>query len=485
MQALDADLFASEPKPSGSKGAGVVDALLQAGIGDPMSLGTSRLCNDLKSPRPDTSMPVASLEWNRITLYYEPSPKPRDPLTQKFNTQNLTRGSFNGYMSPATRRKFKKHVSTWLRSIMLYRRHVKSRWDPGRAYPTMVTLTLPAQQVHTDAEINRACLQPWLQMMRRDHGVELYAWRAEAQENGNLHYHVILDRYIPKRAITGSWNMAIDVLDYRRRYWEETGSLTPPSTEVHALKDRIQDKQTGEWRDVDPVEYLVDYLMEIPVEEPAPAGEPQDPSKPKRMIGTYRKKDGTVGTYITRPITGRVWGMSDALREITAPKARLTPKMLEALEAAKDQGTVRRYDVDHASIYTGKISVALGRKDPGMWAVITDYYLQIFGWLYPGQLPDHYKRTHPPKDPRGLWVDLENYAFHYPPTLEERRDEWIEKHAPSDDLVCDFSRGRGYLRAKPELRWKSERIERKAARRGFTNILQRWHVHDAARASYS
>lgn len=443
-----------------------------------MSLGTSRFCNDPPSPRPIASYPVACIEWNRVTMYHEPKYKPRDPLAPSPNDSNLTRGQFNGYMSPATKRKFRRIASTWLRSIMLYRAEVKRKWDPGRAYPTMITLTLPVDQKHSDAEINRACLQPWLQMMRRDYEIDQYVWRAEAQENGNLHYHLIVDKYIPKRAITQSWNQMIDNLDYRSRYFEETGSLEPPSTEVHALKDKVKDPKTGEWRDVDPVDYLVDYLMDAAEVDPNEPAEKQEEGKPKKLIGYYRDKDGKRCTYTTRPITGRVWGMSDGLREIKEPKARASLQLIEALERGRDDGSIRRVDKEYATMYFGKVSVILGRSHPGAWQMIKQYYLQVFGHLYPRQLPPEHVKKYPPMDPHGLWIDLDNFAFHYPPTREEVVDRYNEQNPKDDRLECSWRTGKGYLQATPEWSWKVQRIKRKMERLGISGLYQRWSVKD-------
>lgn len=443
-----------------------------------MSLGTSRLCNDPTPPRPWQIFPVACIEWNRVTMYHEPTVKPRDPNLAPPNGQNLTRGIFNGYMSPATKRKFRRIASTWLRSIMLYRAEVKRKWDPGRAYPTMITLTLPVQQVHSDREIYRECLMPWIQMMRRDYAIEQYVWRAEAQENGNLHYHVIVDRYIPKRAITLSWNQMIDNLDYRSRYFAETGSIEPPSTEVHALKEKVQDPDTKQWRDIDPVDYLVDYLMDAAQQEPASDPVDGEEPKPRRIVGHYRDKNGKRCEYFTRPITGRVWGMSDGLREIKEPKARASMQLIHALEAGRNDGTIRRVDQEHATMYFGRVSLVLGRSHPGAWAVIKQYYLQIFGHLYPDQLPPEHVRKFPPMDPRGLWIDLVNFGFHYPETRAELLDRYNEEHPKDDRLECSWRSGRGYLQAVPEWSWKSARIRRKMERLGITDLHQRWKVKD-------
>lgn len=422
----DAVLAASEAVDQAALAAhkplGVIPFLYGDVGAGPMSLGTRRLCSDQTSPSlPTTSWqsltdgsggaPVACIEWNRVTFYREANRTRDHSAPSLFRDQNLTRGSFNGYMSPATRRKVRRIVSTWIRSVMLYRAEVKRKWDPGRAYPVFVTLTLPIEQQHTDAEINRACLQPFLVQLRRDYGVENYFWRAEAQENGNVHFHLLLDRFVPARYLQLEWNARIDALGYLYRYACATGSFTPPSTEVHRIRETVKDKRTGEERTVDPVDYLVDYVMDTPQPEPEQAGDQEGEPKPRKLIGRQRLPNGQVITYVTRAITGRVWGMSDSLREIREPRAEATMGLVETLEAARRQGIVRRIDTDHATMYFGAVSLAIGRRHPGMWQVVKNYYLQVFGYLYPDQLPKHHLERFPPLDPRGLWVDLENFAL--------------------------------------------------------------------------
>lgn len=448
-----------DPKPR-REPLGVLPILDQGAALPSMSLGTARLCNDQGSPVPDTDFsraisgadgttPIACIEWQRVTFYREQIKSKSSNYTQLIKEANLTRGQFNGYMSPATRRKVRKSVSTWIRSIMLYRAEVKRRYDPGRAYPVFLTLTLPTAQTHTDAEINRACLQPFLTRLKRDYEIENYFWRAEAQENGNLHYHLLVDRYIPKRYLQLAWNLSIEALGYLTKYFEESGSLTPPSTEVHRIRDKVKDRKTGKWKQIDPVDYLLDYVMDTPQPEPddpsatneAGPGAPVDPNAPpppKKLIGRYRKSDGTIDTYITRPITGRVWGMSDTLRDIREPRAEATVGMVTALEEAKNKGLLRRVDLEYATMYFGPVGLVLARASRAHWALIKDYYLQVFGHLYPKQLPPDYLRDHPPHDPRNLWLDFESTAFYHRLQLESDSpafetaadlDNWVAQQA--------------------------------------------------------
>ena len=425
LTAVDDAIFTlgdHSPQPIAPRG--VLPTFDQGSSSTTISLGTHRLCNDPTSPRPphyqpddltglDGSTPIACIEWNRVTFYRERHLTSRPPLPNPLGTDNLTRGQFNGYMSPATRRKVRRCVSTWMRSIMIYRAEIKRRYDPGRAYPVFVTLTLPSTQQHSDAEINRACLQPFLQRLKRDYCIENYFWRAEAQENGNLHFHILTDRYIPQRYLQLTWNMSIEALGYLTRYFISSGSLTPPTTEVHRIKDKVKDKKTGKMRSVDPVDYLLDYVMDTPTPEPIDPNNPQPQDQPKKLTGRIRHSDGTITTYTTRPITGRVWGMSDTLRDLREPRAEATLPLVQALEKAKCAGTIRRVDTEHATMYFGPVGLALSRSNLAYWHLVKQYYINVFGHLYPDQLPPEYRRTSGLISPIDLWIDLSSSSLYH------------------------------------------------------------------------
>lgn len=399
-----------EPEP---KRLGVIPAAIGDVGADPISLGSRRLCNDQPFQAADRTELVAAIEWTRVTLFRQAvrakAPGPPDP----FRDQNLTRGRFNGYMSRATRSKVRRIVSTWVRAIMIYRAEIKRKYDPGRAYPVFLTVTLPSDQVHSDREINRACLQPFLQYLRRHHGIEQYFWRAEAQENGRVHFHILTDRYIRAEDLQHAWNKHVNALGYVDRYFEKTGEANPPSTEIHRIRDKVRDPKTGKLKTVDPVSYLVDYVLDVPQPDDTESTLPEDQQGPRKLIGKYRDKEGKVCTFETRAIEGRVWGMSDGLREIREPRAEASTRLVHALQSAADRGQLRRVDTEHSTMFFGNVAVVLGRAHAGMWKVIRAYYVNVFANLYPLQLPAQYARDNPPLDPLNLWVDLQEFALYH------------------------------------------------------------------------
>lgn len=75
---------------------------------------------------------------------------------------------------------------------------------------TFLTLTLPAEQTHTDDEIVRHCLNPFLVYARKYFNVKYYIWKKELQQNGNIHFHLVTDKFIDHQALRRAWNRVIN-----------------------------------------------------------------------------------------------------------------------------------------------------------------------------------------------------------------------------------------------------------------------------------
>jgi hypothetical protein len=95
-----------------------------------------------------------------------------------------------------------------------------------------ITLTLPSVQIHSDEEIKEKCLSNFLQWLRDAHKVEHYVWRAEKQSNGNIHFHIVVNAFIPHKSIRLIWNKQIDKLGYVKKYTEKMKSIYDNSEQI-------------------------------------------------------------------------------------------------------------------------------------------------------------------------------------------------------------------------------------------------------------
>lgn len=89
---------------------------------------------------------------------------------------------------------------------------------------SFITLTLPSPQQHADQQIKK-CLNNFLTTLRTKYNLKNYVWKAELQQNQNIHFHLIIDKYIHYNAIRYYWNKAINVLGYVDRYREKWSAM--------------------------------------------------------------------------------------------------------------------------------------------------------------------------------------------------------------------------------------------------------------------
>ncbi|WP_341228327.1 hypothetical protein [uncultured Arcticibacterium sp.] len=150
--------------------------------------------------------------------------------------QNGEDNAYNGYISPSTKRKLEQMLQVWLTAIEVCVDLKKQdrRVDTEQVLPTFVTLTLPSLQIHRDRDIKEHILHPfinWLKHSSDEHykrgtrkgeqkgfGVNAFFWRAEPQKNGSIHFHVLVDRYVPWERIREKWNQCCEKLGYVTGY---------------------------------------------------------------------------------------------------------------------------------------------------------------------------------------------------------------------------------------------------------------------------
>ena len=132
----------------------------------------------------------------------------------------ITRARFahNGIMSPHACKRLRTAIE-WL-DLIARKKRVWSRsakkWV--RFKVCFITLTLPATQRHTDQQIKSRCLNNLLIELRKFHGMRNYVWRAEKQENGNIHFHLATDSFVEASKLRERWNRIVNTMGYVDEY---------------------------------------------------------------------------------------------------------------------------------------------------------------------------------------------------------------------------------------------------------------------------
>jgi hypothetical protein len=170
-----------------------------------------------------------------------------------------------------------------------------------------ITLTLPSKQAHADQEIKSRCLDSFLTEIRKGYAVKNYVWRAENQKNGNIHFHIILDRFIPHWHIRSRWNRIIDRLGYVSEFQKKHGHDDPNSTDVHSLKHVVN---------------ALAYLMK------------------------YASKDEQNGE-----IKGRAWGCSESLSNLKGGIEIVDSQINDEITKVANHSSTRSYYDDYFTVH--------------------------------------------------------------------------------------------------------------------------------------
>ncbi|WP_337045322.1 hypothetical protein [Emticicia sp. 17c] len=166
-------------------------------------------------------------------------------------------GIYNGYLSPNTKREIKKRLDNWLTSIAenVEFKYLPKEMNRAQVYPTFVTLTLPSKQMHKDQTLKDRCFLPFVEWLTnasqetdrkgnpKGCGVECYFWRAETQKNGNLHFHLIIDRFVYWDRLRRKWNQYIERLGYVTRYKNKMQAIYENGFVVNPKQQKFEVKR--------------------------------------------------------------------------------------------------------------------------------------------------------------------------------------------------------------------------------------------------
>lgn len=326
----------------------------------------------------------------RYPLRYDDGPRKQVTPTSQ---SNLTRGLFNGYISKESGRVIRKRLEAWIKSVQINKDVNGKHKNPGHSHIVFATLTLPSQQCHGDNEIKRNVLMPFLQQLKRKTGVGEYFWSAEPQKNGNLHFHVLFDRYIDKDRLNDYWLGATDTLGYYSRYVAATGDINPPSTKINVCP-----------ADMSLVKYIMKYVSKQPEIR---CSYKQVDGKGVKRISYYAREEFNGGSrelteygydleshdvecvngrwfglYERRPIEGRSWGMSKNLIGLDVFTSIATYRVHDLLTIAEYAPNVQLRKVDHAEIFLMNTHDFMMKHDIVLLQEYRVYYLKLYQKIY-------------------------------------------------------------------------------------------------------
>lgn len=243
------------------------------------------------------------------------------------NEKNLSQNDTSGEISKKARKKITAGID-WLLYLAKEKKVYSEKMKSYFNFKVMfVTLTLSSVQMHSDNFIKSEMLNQFLIESRKKWKTGKYIWRAEAQKNGNIHFHIVFDKYIPWQWIQKVWNRIQDKYNYVAVYSKNQhakykngfffnskhsyglsyskqksqyhkgvscGWYKPNSTDVHSVQE---------------IRNLSSYLAKYCTKN----DEISYQAKVSGSDKSYYEIDKSLGT---RQIEGRLWGLSQSLSQL-------------------------------------------------------------------------------------------------------------------------------------------------------------------------
>lgn len=347
-------------------------------------------------------VPKISIHPSKINIYNELHWDPHRPVTDKsllaskFNfdsegniietnekrTAQIIKSSrkANGKISKHARKKMTKASDYLL--MMAGNKSVQSQFS-GRTFQfkiSFITLTLPSYQIDDDKTIINKCLNQFIIEIKKSYKVKNYIWRAEKQKNGNIHFHILTDRYIPWQELRNRWNRIINKLGYVTRYreeqenWHRNGFRPRPElTKTWSLKAQQKAYERGakqHWNSPNTTDiHSVRKIHNI-----------------KKYITKYMSKEEPPfqikGTNIKISIyqTGRVWGCNRELNNITGARSEIDSNLENELQTLIEAENVHKFNSDYFTvIYFDYRELALNNLD-NLFKLFSAYMFEQFGY---------------------------------------------------------------------------------------------------------
>jgi hypothetical protein len=157
-------------------------------------------------------------------------------VRSKLSLDNLKEKKFKGEVSKHVQKRIGRVIDS-----MVLRTNWKKTWcriEKREVWYRLgfITLTLPSAQIHDDNTLKSVCLNDFLNKIRNNHNVQNYIWKAEPQKNGNLHFHITIDKYIHYTSIRKYWLASVEKLGYVTAFAAKFGHYYPPATEIHSVR---------------------------------------------------------------------------------------------------------------------------------------------------------------------------------------------------------------------------------------------------------
>jgi hypothetical protein len=261
-----------------------------------------------------------------VAYYYDPDALKKDD-SKKYNTENLSRGQKNGFISRKTKTKITEILTNTVESIDWWKKEYLNTTQAEQFQPCFITLTIPTKQKHDDKYIRRHLLNAFILNLQSKNLLPAYFYCTEKQKNGNIHFHIFSFTKLHWQEVRKVWNSLLSRHGYMKDYTEKFSKMS--------LKDyyniRKHEKNANQQK------ITKAYYRAVAEGWTNPNSTDVKSIKQVKNIVAYcikyLVKKEQKSKYV---LDGRLWGCSDNIRKNRTHAIELTDDIKEALECIDD-----------------------------------------------------------------------------------------------------------------------------------------------------
>jgi hypothetical protein len=280
-------------------------------------------------------------------------------LQSNFNHNNL---------SPQAKRKMSKSIKYLLYTASekkAYNNKTKSNFT---FKINMLTLTLSSQQVHSDQVIKSKLLNQLLVELKTRYHLKNYVWKSECQRNGNIHFHILSDIFVPWNELQNLWNRIQNKLNYVNNATYSIGVKHPNSTDIHSLR-KINNI----------VAYCTKYMLKDSKQNRVQVSRSAFPAL---LVKSKFHKSVTKNVLpFLRSLAnkGRIWGCSFELSNLTGGSGELDNDLLNEISRLQKEPESKRIDKDNYSLVLFNDKILQSGKYPLLEHLLNSFIAGHFG----------------------------------------------------------------------------------------------------------
>jgi hypothetical protein len=322
------------------------------------------------------------------------------PHWNRESLANLERNVHHNKMSDQSSRKCKRAINYLLFNSQKNYNYSKLNWRDLQFKIAFITLTLSSEQKHSDNYIKKFMLNNFLIEAKRLWNIENYVWRAEKQANNNIHFHILVDRFIPWQEIRAVWNRIQNnhgyIAQYRKNMkayhrfgfklnnellskWNVTNQLkayktgiktnwsNPNSTDIHQIK-LINNVAA----------YVTKYMTKDKKANHLRIKASSISYEKKHLKNMHSLSFATMRYLRKKAETGRLWSCSVELTQLKGATCEVDSRISSELAIIAKDYRAKVYDDSYVKIVSVPIQAAIDNKCITITQMLSEYMCDHF-----------------------------------------------------------------------------------------------------------